>query len=125
MKKILLFIGLLLGFAGSSFADDQFSVDNITLPQNGEADVVVRFSLDAGSTCSGYTLWLQVPTELAFGTYIKNDETRVTYTLGDCYDGNPTFTPNINEIEDPWYSDRFDLVFNQIYLCIQNIIKNI
>ena len=35
------------------------------------------------------------------------------------------FTPNINEIEDPWYSDRFDLVFNQIYLCIQNIIKNI
>lgn len=97
MKKILLFIGLLLGFAGSSYADDSFSVDNITLPQNGEADVVVRFSLDAGSTCSGYTLWLQVPTELAFGTYIKNDETRVTYTLGDCYDGNPTFTPNINE----------------------------
>ena len=35
------------------------------------------------------------------------------------------FTPNINEIEDPWYSDRFDLVFNQIYQCIQNIIKNI
>lgn len=97
MKKILLFISLLLGFAGSSYADDSFSVDNITLPQNGEADVVVRFSLDAGSTCSGYTFWLQVPTELAFGTYIKNDETRVTYTLGDCYDGNPTFTPNINE----------------------------
>ena len=35
------------------------------------------------------------------------------------------FAPNINKIEDPWYSDRFDLVFDQISLCVKNIIKNI
>ncbi len=86
----------LLAFACSTFADDSFSVDNVTVPQNGEADVVVRFSLDAGSTCSGYTFWLQVPEELAFVTYIKNEETRVTYTAGDCYDETPTLTPNID-----------------------------
>ena len=35
------------------------------------------------------------------------------------------FTPNISEIEDPWYSDRFDLVVRQITTCIKDIIKNI
>ena len=97
MKKILMFISLLLGFAGSSYADDSFSVDNITLPQNGEADVVVRFSLDAGSTCSGYTLWLQLPEGLEFVTYEKNEKTYITYTAGDCYDETPTITPNLDE----------------------------
>lgn len=96
MKKILLFIGLLLGFAGSSYADDAFSVDNITLPQNGEADVVVRFSLDAGSTCSGYTFWLQLPEGLEFVTYEKNEKTYITYTAGDSYDETPTINPNID-----------------------------
>ncbi|MBR6867793.1 MAG: hypothetical protein IKN02_06165 [Prevotella sp.] len=97
MKKILLFISLLLGFAGSSYADDSFSVDNITLPQNGEADVVVRFSLDAGSTCSGYYFWLQLPEELAFVTYEKNGNTYITYTAGDSYDNTPSITTNLHE----------------------------
>ncbi|MBQ7527523.1 MAG: hypothetical protein IJT11_07355 [Bacteroidaceae bacterium] len=96
MKRTLLFICTLLAFAGSTFADDSFSVDNVTLPQNGEADVVVRFSLDEGSTCSGYTFWLQVPEELAFVTYEKNGKTNITFTAGDCYDETPTITPNID-----------------------------
>ena len=96
MKKILLSICTLLAFAGSASADDAFSVDNVTLPQNGEADVTVRFSLEAGSTCSGYTFWLQVPEQLAFATYEKNEKTYITYTAGDCYDETPTFTPNID-----------------------------
>ena len=97
MKKILLSICTLLAFAGSVSADDTFSVDNVTLPQNGEVDVTVRFSLDEGSTCSGYTFWLQVPEELAFATYEKNEKTYITYTAGDCYDETPTITPNIDE----------------------------
>lgn len=96
MKKLFLSICALLAYAGGTFADDTFSVNNITLPQNGEADVVVRFSLDEGSTCSGYTFWLQVPEELAFVTYEKNGKTNITYTAGDCYDETPTITPNID-----------------------------
>ncbi|MBR6031943.1 MAG: hypothetical protein IKP36_08300 [Bacteroidaceae bacterium] len=96
MKGTLLLICTMLAFAGSTFADDTFSVDNIMLPQNGEADVVVRFSLDEGSTCSGYTFWLQVPEELAFVTYEKNGKTNITFTAGDCYDDTPTITPNID-----------------------------
>lgn len=97
MKKFSVFISLLLCFASSMYADDAFSVDNVTLPKNGEADVVVKLSLDAGSTCSGYTFWLQVPEQLAFVTYVKNEKTYVTYTAGDCYDETPTITPNIDE----------------------------
>lgn len=97
MKKKFLFISLLLCFASSTYAEDAFGVENITLPKNGEADVAVTFSLDAGSTCSGYTFWLQAPEQLAFVTYVKNENTYVTYTAGDCYDETPTITPNINE----------------------------
>ena len=97
MKKKFLFISLLLCFASSTYAEDAFGVENITLPKNGEADVAVTFSLDAGSTCSGYTFWLQVPEQLAFVTYVKNEKTYISYNAGNCYDETPTITPNINE----------------------------
>lgn len=35
------------------------------------------------------------------------------------------FTNGINEIEDPWYSDRYELVFSQLKQCIIDIFKNI
>ena len=111
MKKILMFISLLLGFAGSSFADDSFSVDNITLPQNGEADVVVRFSLDEGSTCQGYVFWLQLPEELEFLT----DGTDVIYTVGDSYNGATEIATNIDEgyLKVVWTSTTGKVLKNQ------------
>ena len=35
------------------------------------------------------------------------------------------WTPSINEIEDPWYTGRFDLVVKQITQCVKDIINNI
>ena len=35
------------------------------------------------------------------------------------------FTPSINEIEDPWYTDNFEKVVNELTLCIKDIIKNL
>ena len=35
------------------------------------------------------------------------------------------YTDDINEIEDPWYTDRFDKVVNQITRCVKDIIENI
>lgn len=93
MKKFLVSICTMLAMTGSAWADDTFSMDDVTLPQNSEADVVIRFSLDAGSTCSGYTFWLQIPDELEFVT----DGTKYVYTLGDSYADTPTFTPNLSE----------------------------
>lgn len=96
MKKTMMTICALFVFAVGAFANDTFSVDDVTLPINGEADLVVRYSLDEGSTCSGYSFWLQVPEELAFATYIKNEEERVSYIEGNCYDETPIITSNID-----------------------------
>ena len=35
------------------------------------------------------------------------------------------WSPNINEIEDPWYTGRFDVVVKQITTCIKDILMNI
>ena len=35
------------------------------------------------------------------------------------------FTNGISEIEDPWYSGRFDLVVKQITQCVKDILDNI
>lgn len=97
MKKAL-FSLLALLMMGNAYAADTFTVDNVTLPQNGEADVTVRFSLDQNHTCSGYTFWLQVPNGLTFVTTTVGTETVVNYTQGDSYGTNaPTITPNISE----------------------------
>ena len=35
------------------------------------------------------------------------------------------WTPSISEIEDPWYTGRFNIVVNQIIQCIKDILNNI
>ena len=35
------------------------------------------------------------------------------------------WTPSISEIEDPWYTGRFNVVVNQLIKCIEDILKNI
>ena len=35
------------------------------------------------------------------------------------------WTPSIDEIEDPWYTNRYELVVNEIKQCVIDIFKNI
>lgn len=35
------------------------------------------------------------------------------------------YTPSINEIEDPWYTGRYELVYSQIRQCIIDILNSI
>lgn len=35
------------------------------------------------------------------------------------------YSSGIDEIEDPWYSDRYDLVVKQLTQCIKDILKNL
>ena len=92
---------LALLMMGNAYAEDKFSVENITLPQNGEAPLAVNYSLGEGSKCSGFTFWIELPEGLSVvhETKTVGEEVRVTvpYTLGDCYYETPTFTPNLSE----------------------------
>ena len=100
MKKVMITMLALL-MMGNAYADDSFSVEDITLPQNSTAPLAVKFSLDEGSKCSGFTFWIELPEGLSVvhETKTVGEEVRVTvpFTLGDCYDGNPTFTPNLSD----------------------------
>jgi hypothetical protein len=100
MKKVLISMLALL-MMGNAYADDRFSVDDITLPQNSEAPLAVKYSLDEGNKCSGFTFWIELPEGLSVvsETTTAGEEVKVTvpFTLGDCYSENPTFTPNLNE----------------------------
>jgi hypothetical protein len=94
MKKILLLISAMLGITGSAFADVTLSVDDVTIPKNGEADVVVRFSKEETDKFAGWNFQLQLPEGLSFLTWINSDnEIEAVYTPGDCYtEASPTFT---------------------------------
>ena len=35
------------------------------------------------------------------------------------------YTPGITEIEDPWYTDRFDLVVEQLQHCVKDILSHL
>ena len=35
------------------------------------------------------------------------------------------YSSNINEIEDSWYTGRYELVYQQIYQCVLDILKNL
>ena len=35
------------------------------------------------------------------------------------------WTPSIKEIEDPWYTGRFNVVVSQLKQCIEDILNNI
>ena len=100
MKKVMIMMLALL-MMGNAYAEDKFSVENITLPQNGEAPLAVNYSLGEGSKCSGFTFWIELPEGLSVvhETKTVGEEVRVTvpYTLGDCYYETPTFTPNLSE----------------------------
>lgn len=100
MKKVMITMLALL-MMGNAYADDSFSVGDITLPQNGEAPLAVNYSLGEGSKCSGFTFWIELPEGLSVvhETKTVGEEVRVTvpYTLGDCYYETPTFTPNLSE----------------------------
>ena len=94
MKKHVLSVCAMLAIAGSTLADDTFSVDDISLPVNSEAELTVRFRLDEGSTCSGYVFWLQLPEQVDVVTKANGN---IDYTLGDSYDETPTLTPNMSD----------------------------
>lgn len=94
MKKYVLSVCAMLAIAGSTLADDTFSVEDVSLPVNSEAELTVRFSLDEGSTCSGYVFWLQLPEQVDVVTKANGN---IDYTLGDSYDETPTLTPNMSD----------------------------
>ena len=94
MKKILISFLMLLAGAGSLMAQNKLHVDDITLPQNGEATLTVNFQFDAADTYTGYSFNIELPTELAFA---MEEGTDVACVKGSCHDASHSVTANLSD----------------------------
>jgi len=99
MKKVLLSIIAFLAWAGTAIAQNSLTVEDVNLPQNYEADLVVKFHFAESSVgvFSGFQFEITLPAGLAV-EYVTDSKGNPVYSLGDCYEdqgGNPSITPNI------------------------------
>lgn len=98
MKKILFSIMALLAIAGTSRAQtNALSVADIELPQNGEAELVINFQLDAPDTYTAYSFNIDVSSDLSFEMDTETGPTDVFYIQGDVYHKSHGVTANLSE----------------------------
>ena len=76
----------LLLMGANVMADNTITVDGVTLPQGGQADLVVKYNFDGETAFSGFQFNITLPENVSFVTTGGN----VSYTKGDSYDGSPT-----------------------------------
>lgn len=98
MKKILFTMMALLAIAGTSKAQtNALSVADIELPQNGEAELVINFQLDAPDTYTGYSFNIECPSDLSYEMDTETGPTDVAYSMGEVYHKSHGITANLDE----------------------------
>ena len=94
MKRIMITLFAMLTSIGSIFAEDKFSVADISLAPDQEGTLTIQYSLDEGKTCSGYGFWLRIPKELEF---VLDSQGNPAYILGNVYDDAPNITSSFDD----------------------------
>ena len=94
MKRILFSMMALLAIASMSRAQNALSVQDVTLPQNSEATLIVSFQLDVADMYTGYSFNLELPSDLDF---VMAEGTDVAYTKGSCHDASHSVTANLSD----------------------------
>lgn len=93
MKKIIISIMTLFAISTGVMSQNALTVDDIWLPQNGQATLTVNFQFDAADTYASYQFNLELPSDLEF---VMEEGTNAKYVGGDCHDGH-SITANLNE----------------------------
>lgn len=93
MKKKVLFLMALLMNTGFAMAD-KITVGEVTIPQEGQATVVVNYQFDEAGIYSGWQFSLVLPEEVST---VNDDKGNPTFTTGSCYDSSYTFSSICNE----------------------------
>lgn len=93
MKKALTMIGVLMG-ACLSYAQTPVTVADITIPQNGESELVISYDFPSEGLYTGYSLVLSLPEGVSLA---QNDKGKYVYTLGDCHEDTHQLTINYKE----------------------------
>ena len=86
-------IGVLMG-ACLSYAQTPVTVADITIPQNGESELVISYDFPSEGLYTGYSLVLSLPEGVSLA---QNDKGKYVYTLGDCHEDTHQLTINYKE----------------------------
>ncbi len=81
----------MLAIASTASAEDSFSVDAVTLPQNVQADLTIKFNFATEGYYNAVSFSIELPEALSF---VTDDKDAVIYTSGDCFVDH-TFTANM------------------------------
>lgn len=94
MKKKLFAIAALLMTFGHVLAQTSLTAENVTVPQNGQAYLVMNYQFDSSVTYAGYSIDISLPEGLSLA---KNTAGKYDYEKGDCYSETHTFTLGYNK----------------------------
>lgn len=93
MKKVLTTFAVLLG-ACLAQAKSPVKIAGITVPQNGQCELVIQYDFTTEGQYTGYSMSLSLPDGISL---VKNDKGKYIYTLGDCHEDTHQLTVNYDE----------------------------
>ena len=88
MKKTLATLAVLLGICLAQ-AQSPVNVAGITIPQNGQGELVIRYEFPTEGLYTGYSMSLTLPDGISL---MQNDKGKYIYTLGDCHEDTHQLT---------------------------------
>ena len=88
MKKTLATLAVLLGTCLAQ-AQSPVTVAGITIPQNGQGELVIRYEFTSEGEYTGYSMSLTLPDGISL---MQNDKGKYIYTLGDCHEDTHQLT---------------------------------
>lgn len=95
MKRYLLCAFALFAICSTTFGEDSFPIQQISLPTNVDADLAVGFSFDDSKQYTSYSFKIELPDGLEF--VAGSEEGEAKYTLGNCYTSSPNITANLKD----------------------------
>jgi len=93
MKTLLTTIAVLFASCLAQ-AQNPLSVADITIPQNGQSELTIRYEFPTEGLYTGYSLSITLPEGISL---VQNDKGKYVYTLGECHEDTHQMTANYDE----------------------------
>lgn len=88
MKKTLIAL-MFMSCTCFGYAQSPLSVADITIPENGEAELVIKYQFETEGEYTGYSMSISLPEGVSLK---QNDKGKYIYTLGDCHEDTHQLT---------------------------------
>lgn len=95
MTRKIIFAVLTVFMAVSAYSQSKFYVEDIVIPPNEQANLVIKYEFDAENSYTSYSFDLTLPEGVSI---VKNARGKYIYQLGDCHEDTHSLT--INYVED-------------------------